>query len=118
MSNLAYKVQQQRTFVEQPKPTEDRLFKRKITKGEKFLWTLAVCGLFLASVYLVSTYATVFTLNEEIEQLQSDLKTQEKVNGELEQQVAKLSRPERIFSIAKNELGMTFKENSVKVIGK
>ncbi|HET7616524.1 MAG TPA: cell division protein FtsL [Bacillales bacterium] len=118
MSNLAYKVQQQKPFVEQPKPSKDKLFKRKVTKGEKLLWVTALFGLMIASVYIVSTYASVYALNQDIEHLQAKTEVQQKVNGELEQQVAKLSRPERIFSIAKNKLGMSFKGNNVKVIGK
>lgn len=117
MSNLAYKVQQQqRQYVEQPKPK--KLFKRKVTKGEKILWTLALAGLLMVSVYIVSTYASIYSLNQGIEQLQMKTQQQEKVNGELEQQVSKLSRPERIYNIAKNKLGMTFKKDSVKVISK
>ncbi|HEX7065669.1 MAG TPA: cell division protein FtsL [Bacillales bacterium] len=118
MSNLAYKIQQQQRYVEQPKPTSKKLFKRKVTKGEKVLWTFALIGLLATSVFLVSTYASVYALNSDIEQLRSNIDTQTKVNSELEQQVSKLNRPDRIFNIAKNKLGMTIKEDSVKVIGK
>ncbi|HEU5139825.1 MAG TPA: cell division protein FtsL [Bacillales bacterium] len=118
MSNLAYKIQQQQRYVEQPKPSPKKMFKRKVTKGEKVLWSFALIGLLAASVLLVSTYASVYALNSDIEQLQSKIDTQTKVNSELEQKVSKLSRPERIFNIAKNDLGMTIKEDSVKVIGK
>lgn len=118
MSNLAYKVQQQRQYVEQPKPSPKRLFQRKVTRGEKVLWGFALIGLLVASVYIVSTYASIYSLNQNIEQLQAKAQTQTKVNNQLNQQVSKLSRPERIYNIAKNKLGMTFKQNSVKVIGK
>lgn len=118
MSNLAYKVQQQRQHVEQPRPSQKKLFQRTITRGEKVLWTLAVIGLFVAAIYLVSTYASIYSLNQNIAQLQMQTQKQTKINNQLGQQVSKLSRPERIYNIAKNKLGMTFKENSVQVIGK
>lgn len=118
MSNLAYKVQQQKQFVEQTQPSPKKLFKKRITKGEKLLWTMALIGLMMVSVYIVSTYATIYSLNRNISQMQSEAQTQMKVNGELQQQVSQLSRPERIYNIAKNKLGMTFNKDSVKVIGK
>lgn len=120
MSNLAYKVQQQHQHqqVEQPKPSPKKLFKHKITKGEKILWTFALIGLLAASAYIVSTYASVYALNRDIGHLQTNIEKQTKVNSQLEQKVSKLSRPERIYNIAKEKLGMTFKEDSVEVIGK
>ena len=118
MSNLAYKVQQQKQFVEQTQPTPKKLFKRKITKGEKLLWTTALIGLLAAAIYIVSTYATIYSLDQSITKMQFQSQSQTKVNGELQQKVSQLSRPERIYNIAKNKLGMTFKKDSVKVIGK
>lgn len=118
MSNLAYKVQQEKQFVEQTQPSQKKLFQRRITKGEKVLWTAALIGLLAAAIYMVSTYATIYSLDQNIAQMQFEAQSQTKVNGELQQKVSELSRPERIYNIAKNKLGMTFKKDSVKVIGK
>lgn len=115
MSNLAYKVQQ-RQQMEQVQPSPKRLFTRKITKGEKVLWTLGFIALFAVSVYIVSTFASIYTLNHNISQLETKIDKQSKVNSELKQKVSKLNRPERISKIAKDKLGMKMRNNSVKSI--
>ncbi|HET7522390.1 MAG TPA: cell division protein FtsL [Bacillales bacterium] len=115
MSNLAYKLQQQKQYVEQPKPSSKKLFVRKVTKGEKALWTLAIAALLAVSVYVVSTYASVYSLNRDIHDLEAKIETQEKINSELKQEVAELSKLERIYEKAQ-KLGLTFNNDNVKFL--
>lgn len=117
MSNLAYKYQQKPYEESQQQPSSSKLFQRKITKGEKILWSFAAVALLVAAIYLVSTYASIYALNSDIQQLETKTHQQEKGNNDLKQQVSTLNAPERILKIAKNKLGMTVKNGNVKVLG-
>lgn len=117
MSNLAYKYQQKQYEEKQQQPSPSKLFKRKVTKGEKVLWTASIVALLAISIYLVSTYASIYALNTDIQQLETKAEQQEKGNSGLKEEVSTLSAPERIFEIAKDKLGMTAKNGNVKVIG-
>jgi cell division protein FtsL len=102
--------------MEQVQPSPKRLFTRKVTKGEKVLWTIALLALFAVSVYIVSTFASIYTLNRNISQLETKMDRQAKVNSELQEKVYKLKRPERISKIGKDKLGLKMRKNSVKSI--
>lgn len=117
MSNLAYKYQQKQYEEKPQQPSPAKLFKRRVTKGEKILWTFSIVALLAVSIYLVSTYASIYAINTDIQQLETKTEQLQKGNNDLKQQVSTLSAPERIFEIAKDKLGMTFKNGNVKVIG-
>lgn len=115
MSNLAYKYQQQKQYVEQPQPSTRKLFTRKITKGEKALWALALIALLVTSVYVVSTYATIYSLNRDTQQMQEKIEAQKKANSELQQEVSQLSKPSRIYKQAKQQ-GLVLDPDQVKFL--
>jgi cell division protein FtsL len=122
MSNVAYNVQQQ-PRQHQVKQNEverqaipSKVLKRGVTKGEKFLWTIALIGLLCASVFVISNYASIYAVNSDIQQVETKIDRQQKVNGNLELQVSELSAPERIITIAKERIGLTSNISNVKVV--
>lgn len=120
MSNLAYKMQQQQHQVKQDvqerQAQPSKLLKRGVTKGEKVLWAFALVALLCSAVFVISNYASIYSVNRDIQQLESKISTQQKVNSDLELQVAELSAPKRIIPIAENKLGLSRNIQNVKVV--
>ncbi|WP_078547311.1 cell division protein FtsL [Litchfieldia alkalitelluris] len=118
MSNLAYKtkVSQQPEETTQTQTKVAIRKKNKITLGEKILATIFVCAMLIGSIQIVSNQVAIYNANIDIQKMESSILDQEKVIGDLSFQAQELSRPERIWSIAK-EMGMDFGEDNVKVIG-
>jgi cell division protein FtsL len=118
VSNLAYQVQQKRqqNHVAQPERTTLPAPKRGITKGEKLLWLITALALLIGAITILTNYATIYSVNKEIQVVESEIQTEEKVIDDLTLQVAELSAPKRIKTIAKEELGMTFNDKNVEVV--
>lgn len=73
-----------------------------ITKGEKILYSAIGVMIILASVYLVSFASSTYTLNKELHSLDKTLQSQQETNEVLSFEVERLSLPERITKIAKD----------------
>ncbi|MCR6095938.1 cell division protein FtsL [Salipaludibacillus agaradhaerens] len=119
MSPLVEKKVQQNYVPHREKETKkvrERVFKGGITKGEKVIYAMALIAVVWVTYAIVSNYATMYSLNHEMQQVESQLNNQENVNSGLTLQVKELSDPERILDIAQNELGMKLNDESVKVI--
>jgi cell division protein FtsL len=86
-----------------------------LSPGEKILWMLLAVFLCIASVQIVSNQATIYDMNKDIQDIEAKIQEQEKVNSDLEVQVAELSTYERIWEIATKELGLQLNDN-VKVV--
>ncbi|PYZ93247.1 cell division protein FtsL [Salipaludibacillus keqinensis] len=98
------------------KSIQERVFKGGITKGEKLIYSMAMMALVFVLYLILSNYATMYSLNHEMQQTETEITQQESINGGLSLQVKELSDPERILHIAQNDLGMELNDNSVKVI--
>jgi cell division protein FtsL len=119
MSPLLEKKVQQTSVPHREYETKivrERVFKGGITKGEKVIYTLALMAVVCVTYLIVSNYATIYSLNHEMQQVESQINNQENVNSGLALQVKELSDPEGILDIAQNELGMKLNDESVKVI--
>ena len=118
MSNVAYqfreKHQQSERNVNQPSTII--VEKGRITKGEVILLLLLTIVFFVASLFVLSNYATIQSLNRDVHVLQSEIDNKLTTNEDLQLQVTELSEPDRIMSIAKEELGLTLNEENVTVI--
>jgi cell division protein FtsL len=117
MSNLARELQeQQKEQQTQDIQKQKRAVKKSwLTPGEKFL-SLAFAGLVcLGAIQMISNQAKIYNVNEDIQQVQSSIKDQQKVNGDLKVQVSKLSNYNRIADKAK-KMGLELNENNVKVV--
>ncbi|WP_070120197.1 cell division protein FtsL [Bacillus marinisedimentorum] len=123
MSNLAYEIQQKQQQqqrerhqqkqqrVTQPVPQR----KKGITLGEKLLALGFAVILAFSCFIIVSNYATLYSVNKDIQQYEAAIDKQQKVNNELELSVAELNNPERIWEIAKKN-GLTLNGDNVKVV--
>lgn len=118
MSNVAYQLRERQEQTQQRinKPSTVIVEKGRITKGEVMLLTALAIVFFFASIFVISNYATIQSLNRDVHVLQSEIDNKVRTNEDLQLQVKELSEPERIMSIAKKELGLTLDEKNVKVI--
>ncbi|WP_216830879.1 cell division protein FtsL [Alkalihalobacterium elongatum] len=120
MSNLARQYQQQPKEInhqqQQPKKAPKTQRKFSVTKGEKGLVLLAVVAFSVAITFIIANYASAYSLNRDIHNLQRDIQQQSQVNDGLQLQVIELSAPDRILHIATEKLGMSLNDNKVKVI--
>lgn len=84
-----------------------------ITKGEKVLYSIVGIGLIIACAFIVSYSSSTYALNKEVQSLEGTVKTQQKSNQLLMYEVEKLSLPERITKIAKDN-GLKIQSAEVK----
>ncbi len=116
MGNLARKYQQQQQVV--PTEQEQRNGNPKkylLTPGEKILG-LAFAGMVcFGAIHLISNQAEIYQVNKDIQDVQTTMKEQQKVNSDLQVQVSELSNYQRIWDKAK-KMGLALNENNVKVV--
>ncbi|GEL07292.1 cell division protein FtsL [Salisediminibacterium halotolerans] len=94
----------------------ERVYKGGITKGEKVLYILSGIIIGITMFFLLSNYATMYSLNDTIQETETAVSEQQSTVDGLQLQVTELSDPERILHIAENELGMTLDDRNVQVI--
>jgi cell division protein FtsL len=118
MSNLAYKIQQrnEEKLREQVQQRQVVIKKGRITAGERMLWIAAIVLFLIGSILVVSNYATIYTINKDIQVTDRNIKMEADKVSDLQLQVKELSEPERIRKIAEEQLGMTLDSKNVKVI--
>ncbi|MGO4887881.1 cell division protein FtsL [Anaerobacillus sp. MEB173] len=118
MNNLAHKIQRQQKQKEQPvvQPQQNEQKKSPITKGEKALYLLTILGIVFASYIILTNYASIYMANKDIQVLEATIAQQTSLNEGLQLQVVELAAPERILTIAKEQLGMNLDEKQVKVV--
>src|SRR5690625_2613150 len=99
-----------------PKPETQVVVKvRKqswITKGEKVLYSIVGIALIIACAFIVSYSSSTYTLNKDVQSLESTVQSQQEANALLMYEVEKLSLPERITKIAKDN-GLKIDRKSV-----
>ncbi len=120
MSNLAKKLQheeqqhshQQTSAV--PKPVPPRKF-NWLSPGERILIFSFGVLFCIGSAFVISKQSDIYQVNKEIQLVESEIATQQQMNGDLEMQISELSRYERIREQAE-KLGLNLNENNVKVV--
>ncbi|MDR6998005.1 cell division protein FtsL [Neobacillus niacini] len=118
MSNLArrYQEQQQVTETIQGKP-KVKIKKSWLTPGEKVLGIAFAGMVCFGATHIISNQAQIWKVNKGIQETESSIEKQKKVNNDLKVQVSELSTYERIYEKAK-EMGLVLNENNVKVVQK
>lgn len=116
MSNLARKFQQQQQ-AEGTVQNKSQVKTKKhwLTPGEKIIGLVFTGWVCFGAVHLISNQAEIYQVNKDIQEVQTTIKEQEKVNNDLEVQVSELSTYERIWEKAK-QMGLVLNENNVKVV--
>lgn len=117
MSNLARELQHQKHQRNQDvqKQKKTKVKKSWFTPGEKLLGIAFVGLLCFGAVHIISNQAKIYQINNDIQEVQSSVKEQQKVNSDLQVQVSELSTYERIWEKAK-KMGLALNENNVKVV--
>jgi len=119
LSNLARKQQylepQRKPNTQTVPQTQPVHTRRSITLGEKMLGVLLIAFVAVMAIKVISTQAAIYKVNRSIQDVQSSIQNQKKVNNDLKTQVSDLSQYDRIKKKAE-ELGLKLNENNVKVV--
>ena len=89
--------------------------KVKISRFEKFFYTLTIILTISSPVVLVFFKSTLSKVNYEVEKLKNEIKTQEKENESLQMKINELASLENIQAIA-NEYGLSYINDNIKTI--
>ncbi len=89
--------------------------KIKISKFEKFLYTLAILLIISSPVVIVFTKSTLAEINYEVEKMKKEIKSQEKENESLEMKINELTSLENIQKVIKDE-GLVYDNDKIKNI--
>jgi len=89
--------------------------RKRITKGEKALWTLGVITVLALSIFIVSKQASIYLVNHNINNIESKIEAATDENKKLAIQKTKLMDPKRIMEYAEKH-GFSLNINNVKVI--
>ncbi|KIL50378.1 cell division protein [Jeotgalibacillus alimentarius] len=98
--------------------TKKKVVKKRtsaFTLGEKMIAAIFAAFVCIASLQIITAQAEIYNTNKEIQQLESNIVTQENVNNDLTIQVSQMSTYERVWEKAK-ELGLTLNDSNVKVV--
>ncbi|MED3525414.1 cell division protein FtsL [Bacillus thuringiensis] len=117
MTNLAVKYKQQaQEEVQIQTPAQQMAkpkVKAKITRIEKLLYVAFIGFLLYACVAFIGNKAGLYQVNVEAATIEEKIVQQQKENQELQAEVEKLSRYERIAEVAKKH-GLEINANNVK----
>ena len=122
MSNLARQLQEQQQQQQQQQqhlplaePKRARARKFWLTPGEMVLGLTFTAMVGFGAVHMISNQSQIYSANKDIQEIQSSIKEQGKVNDDLKVQVSELSTYERIKAIT-DKLGLQFNDKNVKVV--
>ena len=87
----------------------------KISKMEKFIYTLAIALVMVAPISIVFSKATLSKLNFEVEELKDEIATQEKENASLAMAIDELASLTTIQEVAQDE-GLSYNNSNIKVV--
>ncbi|CAM3763520.1 cell division protein FtsL [Alkalicoccus chagannorensis] len=93
-----------------------RVYKGGITYGEKILYLGSILILAALCFFVISNAAAVYSLNHEGQVLETSITEQQSANDALALQVTELSDPDRILTIAEQDLGMSLDSAQVQVL--
>lgn len=89
--------------------------KLKMSKFEKFLYTVAVFLLLASPISIVFSKATLAKVNFEVEQEKKKIETQEKTNEGLSMTIDELASLTKIQEVAEAQ-GLSYNNNNIKTI--
>lgn len=89
--------------------------KVKISRFEKFFYTLTIILTISSPVVLVFFKSTLSKVNYEVEKLKNEIKTQEKENESLQMKINELASLENIQKVIQDE-GLFYDNDSIKNI--
>jgi cell division protein FtsL len=116
MSNLARKYRQMEQ--QDTRPVQKRSSMRAgITKGEKLIYIIAVAIICLLSIKIIANQSSIYSMNKEIQIVQSRIDEQEQITDDLQARVDELTDYQHLLALAK-ELGLKIDENHVKSVRK
>ena len=98
------------------KTVQERVYKGGITKGEKLLYSAGGLLVGVVMFFLLSNYATMYSVNDQMQETETAVNEQQSVVDGLNLQVKELSDPDRILHIAENDLEMSLDDGNVQVI--
>ncbi|PED06745.1 cell division protein FtsL [Bacillus pseudomycoides] len=119
MTNLAVKYKQQQVpeqvqvQSQAPQQNVQPKAKTKITRIEKLLYVAFIGFLLYACVAFIGNKAGLYQVDAEAAKIENKIVEKQKTNQELQAEVEKLSRYERIAEIAKKH-GLEINANNVK----
>lgn len=90
--------------------------KRKLTKGEKLLYSTASFCLIFTMVLKIFCGAGVGHLSMSVEQLKYDITNQEKTNESLTMQVNELTSFDKVKDVAA-DMGLAYNNENIIVVG-
>lgn len=117
MSNLARKIQQQQEQVELPNQyvSTEAIKKYWLTPGEKVIGLVFAGLVCFGAINIISNQAEIYQVNKSIQDTQTSINDQQRVNSDLQVKVNDLSNYQRIWDKAK-KMGLQVNENNVKVV--
>jgi len=89
--------------------------RKRITKGEKALWTLGVAVVLILSIFIVSKQASIYLANRSVNSIQTKIENVSEENKKLNVEKTKLMDPKRIMNYAEKH-GYSLNIDNVKVI--
>lgn len=89
--------------------------KVKISKFEKFLYTLTCFLLLVSPIFIVFTKSTLSEVNYEVEKIKREIASQKKENESLKMKINELASLENIQKVIKDE-GLVYNNDSIKNI--
>lgn len=87
----------------------------KMSKFEKFLYTIAIFLLLVSPISIVFSKATLAKVNFEVEQQKRQIEKQKKTNEGISMTIDELASLTKIQEVAK-EQGLSYNNNNIKVI--
>ena len=87
----------------------------KMSKTEKFLYTLAVFLLLVSPLSIVFSKATLAKINFEVEQQKKEIEKQEKTNESISMTIDELASLTKIQEVAANQ-GLSYNNNNIRTI--
>lgn len=85
----------------------------KMSKFEKFIYTLAIILLVISPVSIVFSKATLAKVNFEVEKRKKKIESQEKTNESLSMTINELASLTKIQEVAQ-EQGLSYNNNNIK----
>lgn len=87
----------------------------KMSKKERFLYTLAVFLLLVSPISIVFSKATLAKVNFEVEQQKKEIATQQKTNESISMTIDELASLTKIQEVA-DEQGLSYNNNNIRII--
>ena len=87
----------------------------KMSKGERFLYTLAIFLLLVSPISIVFSKATLAKINFEVEQQKKEIELQEKTNESISMTIDELASLTKIQEVAE-EQGLTYNNDNIRII--